>query len=86
MFELDNRGQEIVFCKDREVAEGMIEHSKWDRGVNIFHFALVSSYRDQSGGSMWAVIRDKARVVNHGDMSQRVNSMRGNETEEEEID
>ncbi len=81
IFELGKRGQEIVFCKDREVAQGMIEHSEWDRGVNTFHFALVSSYRDQAGGSMWAVIRDEMKIVDHGNFQERINLMRGEEEE-----
>ncbi len=85
MFILGNRGQEIEFCRDEFIATGTVERDDWDRSINNSHFALISS-KPQRRGSMWAVIRDKVRVVDHGDMGQRINSMRGNEAEEEGID
>ncbi len=83
MFILNDLGQEIEFCRDEIVAQGKVEYSKWDKNVNTYHFALIKS--KQGGRSMWAVIRDKVKVVDHGNMKQRINSMRGNEAEEEGI-
>ncbi len=84
MFVLNNRGQEIEFCRDQFVAQSKVEQSEWDRNVNNYHFASINS---KSGrGWMWAVIRDKMKVVDHGDMENRISSMRGNEIEEEGID
>lgn len=80
----DEQGMEIEFCRDEIIARGKVERNEWDRTKNNSHFALVQS--KQSHGSMWAVIRDKVKIVDHGSMEKRVNSMRGNETEEEGID
>ncbi len=85
MFILDQRGQEIEFCKDEFVARGAVEHSEWDRNVNNYHFAMIQSKTGHKP-SMWAVIRDKMPVLDHGDMAERVNSIRGSEAEEEGID
>jgi hypothetical protein len=84
MFAFDQRGQEIEFCRDEFVARGTVSRDEWDRAKNNSHFALIQS--KQGRGSMWAVIRDKGKVVNHGEMEQRVQSMRGDEVEEEGID
>ncbi len=84
IFILDQRGQEIDFCRDEFVARGTVQRDEWDRTKNNSHFAFIQS--KQGRGSIWAVIRDKMASVNHGDMDQRVNSMRGEEEEEEGID
>ncbi len=77
----DKQGMEIEFCRDQVVARGRIGRDEWDRTKNSSHLAFIKT--KQGSGEVWAVIRDKMKVVDHGDMRQRVNLMRGNELEEE---
>ncbi len=84
MFILDSRNQEIEFCRDEFIATATVERDEWDRTKNNSHFALIQS--KQGRGSIWAVIRDKVKVVDHGDMENRISSLRGIEEEEEKID